>query len=63
METVLLHIRKLRVDWLMFGAVIGLMLLGGAFVLSAAIDQYEIEPLLNSYFFRQLVFYLSLIHI
>ena len=57
METVLLHIRKLRVDWLMFGAVIGLMLLGGAFVLSAAIDQYEIEPLLNSYFFRQLVFY------
>ena len=32
-------------------------LLGGAFVLSAAIDQYEIEPLLNSYFFRQLVFY------
>ena len=57
METVLLHIRKLRVDWLMFGAVIGLMLLGGAFVLSAAIDQYEIEPLLSSYFFRQLVFY------
>ena len=57
METVLLHNRKLRVDWLMFGAVIGLMLLGGAFVLSAAIDQYEIEPLLNSYFFRQLVFY------
>ena len=40
METVLLHIRKLRVDWLMFGAVIGLMLIGGAFVLSAAIDQY-----------------------
>lgn len=57
METVLFHIRKLRVDWLMFGAVIGLMLLGGAFVLSAAIDQYEMEPLLNSYFFRQLVFY------
>ena len=41
----------------MFGAVIGLMLLGGAFVLSAAIDQYEDVPLLNSYFFRQLVFY------
>ena len=57
METVLLHIRKLRVDWLMFGAVIGLMLIGGAFVLSAAIDQYEIQPLLNSYFFRQIVFY------
>ena len=57
MGTVLLHIRKLRVDWLMFGAVIGLVLIGGAFVLSAAIDQYEIEPLLNSYFFRQLAFY------
>ena len=57
MGTVLLHIRKLRVDWHMFGAVIGLMLLGGAFVLSAAIDQYEDDSLLNSYFFRQLVFY------
>ena len=57
METVLLHIRKLRVDWLMFGAMIGLMLLGGAFVLSAAIDQHEGVPLLDSYFFRQLVFY------
>ena len=57
METVLLHLRKLRVDWLMFVALIGLMIFGGTFVLSAAIDQYEIEPMLNSYFFRQLVFY------
>ena len=57
METVLLHIRKLRVDWLMFGAVIGLMLLGGAFILSAAIDQFGVEPLLDSYFFRQVIFY------
>ena len=73
METILLHIRKLRVDWLMFGALIGLMIFGGTFVLSAAIDQYENEPLLDTYFFRQVVFYgagmalavlfLSLIHI
>ncbi|SVE36584.1 uncharacterized protein METZ01_LOCUS489438, partial [marine metagenome] len=41
----------------MFGALIGLMIFGGTFVLSAAIEQYEIEPLLNTYFFRQLVFY------
>ena len=40
METVLLHIRKLRVDWLMFGAVIGLMLLGGAFILSSGSISY-----------------------
>ena len=57
METILLHIRKLRVDWLMFGALIGLMIFGGTFVLSAAIEQYEMEPLLDTYFFRQLVFY------
>ena len=57
METILLHIRKLRVDWLMFGALIGLMIFGGTFVLSAAIDQYENEPLLDTYFFRQVVFY------
>ena len=57
METILLHIRKLRVDWLMFGALIGLMIFGGTFVLSAAIDQYEMKPLLETFFFRQLVFY------
>ena len=57
METILLHLRKLRVDWLMFVALIGLMIFGGTFVLSASLDQYEIEPLLNTYFFRQVVFY------
>ena len=57
MKTILLHLRKLRVDWLMFAALIGLMIFGGTFVLSASLDQYEIEPLLNTYFFRQVVFY------
>ena len=57
METILIHLRKLRVDGLMFGALIGLMVFGGTFVLSAAIGQYEMEPLLNTYFFRQMVFY------
>ena len=47
METILLHIRKLRVDWLMFGALIGLMIFGGTFVLSAAIDQYEMLSLIH----------------
>jgi len=57
METILIHLRKLRVDGLMFGALIGLMVFGGTFVLSAAIGQYEMEPLQNTYFFRQMVFY------
>ena len=57
MEAILIHLRKLRIDWLMFGALIGLMVFGGTFVLSAAIGQYEMETLLNTYFFRQMVFY------
>ncbi|MDP6338410.1 MAG: FtsW/RodA/SpoVE family cell cycle protein [Verrucomicrobiota bacterium] len=57
MESVLVHLRKLRVDLLLLFSLLGLMVFGATFILSAAMDQYEIEPLLNTYFFRQLGFY------
>ena len=57
MESFILHIRKLRVDLLLLLSLVGLMVFGATFILSAAMDQYEIEPLLNTYFFRQLSFY------
>ena len=53
MESFILHIRKLRVDLLLLLSLVGLMVFGATFILSAAMDQYEIEPA-NTYFFRQL---------
>ena len=58
MESILNHIRKLRVELLLILSLLGLMFFGATFILSAAIDQYEIEPLLNTYFFRQVGFYI-----
>ena len=57
MQSFLVQFRRLRVDWFIVAAVAGLIFFGGAFVLSAAIDEYEVKPLLETYFFRQLVFY------
>ena len=54
MEAILNHIRKLRVDLLLILSLLGLMFFGATFILSAAMDQYEIEPLLNTYFFSYL---------
>ena len=56
MESVLVHLRKLRVDLLLLFSLLGLMVFGATFILSAAMDQYEIEPLLNTYFFGNSVF-------
>ena len=58
MDGFMLNVRKLRVDLLLLFSLLGLMVFGATFILSAAMDQYEIEPLLNTYFFRQLGFYL-----
>ena len=57
MDGFMLNVRKLRVDLLLLFSLLGLMVFGATFILSAAMDQYEIEPLLNTYFFRQLGFY------
>ena len=57
MQSFLVQFRRLRVDWFIVAAVAGLIFFGGAFVLSAAIDEYEVKPLFETYFFRQLVFY------
>ena len=40
MESVLLHLRKLRVDLLLLFSLLGLMVFGATFILSAAMDQY-----------------------
>ena len=57
MQSFLVQFRRLRVDWFIVAAVAGLIFFGGAFVLSAAIDEYEVKPILETYFFRQLIFY------
>ena len=56
-DSVLTHIRKLRVDLLLGFSLLGLMVNGAAFILSASIEQYEINSLLNTYFFRQVCYY------
>ena len=56
-DLVLTHIRKLRVDLLLVFNLLGLMVYGAAFILSASIEQYEVNSLLNTYFFRQVCFY------
>ncbi|MAD23630.1 MAG: rod shape-determining protein RodA [Verrucomicrobiales bacterium] len=57
MNSFLMHFRKLRVDLLLGFSLFGLMFFGSAFILSASIDQYEINALFETYFFRQVVFY------
>ena len=39
MESVLVHLRKLRVDLLLLFSLLGLMVFGATFILSAAMDQ------------------------
>ena len=48
MESVLVHLRKLRVDLLLLFSLLGLMVFGATFILSAAMDQYEICLLYTS---------------
>ena len=57
MNSFLMHFRKLRVDLLLGFSLFGLMFFRSAFILSASIDQYEINALFETYFFRQVVFY------
>ena len=57
MNLVLAHLSKLRIDLLMAFCLLGLMLFGSIFILSASIEQYEINDLVDTYFFRQVIFY------
>ena len=57
MNLVLAHLSKLRIDLLMAFCLFGLMLFGSIFILSASIEQYEMNDLVNTYFFRQVIFY------
>ncbi len=57
MNLVLAHLSKLRIDLLMAFCLFGLMLFGSIFILSASIEQYETNDLVDTYFFRQVIFY------
>ena len=57
MNLVLAHLSKLRIDLLMAFCLLGLMIFGSIFILSASIEQYEINDLVDTYFFRQVIFY------
>jgi rod shape determining protein RodA len=57
MNLVLANLSKLRIDLLMAFCLFGLMLFGSIFILSASIEQYEINDLVDTYFFRQVIFY------
>lgn len=57
MNLVLAHLSKLRIDLLMAFCLFGLMLFGSIFILSASIEQYEMNDLVDTYFFRQVIFY------
>ena len=57
MTSILMYFSKLRVDLLLAFCLFGLMLFGSAFILSASIDQYEINSLFHTYFFRQIIYY------
>ena len=51
------HLIKLRIDLLMAFCLFGLMLFGSIFILSASVEQYETNDLVDTYFFRQVIFY------
>ena len=57
MNLVLANLSKLRIDLLMAFCLFGLMLFGSIFILSASIEQYEMNDLVDTYFFRQVIFY------
>ena len=57
MNLVLAHLSKLRIDLLMAFCLFGLMLFGSIFILSASVEQYETNDLVDTYFFRQVIFY------
>ena len=57
MTSILMYFSKLRVDLLLAFSLLGLMLFGSIFILSASIDQYEINSLFHTYFFRQIIYY------
>ncbi|MFL2909325.1 MAG: rod shape-determining protein RodA [Limisphaerales bacterium] len=57
MNLVLANLSKLRIDLLMAFCLFGLMLFGSIFILSASVEQYETNDLVDTYFFRQVIFY------
>ena len=57
MNLVLANLSKLRIDLLMAFCLFGLMLFGSIFILSASVEQYENNDLVDTYFFRQVIFY------
>ena len=57
MNLVLAYLSKLRIDLLMAFCLFGLMLFGSIFILSASVEQYETNDLVDTYFFRQVIFY------